>query len=216
MGLIVSDSGGGDFKLIPSGVHIGRCFRIVDLGTQKEDYQGEEKLLPKIVIYWELHGEDEQGNPLMADNGEPLFIWQEYTASLGKKAKLRGALESWRGRPFTDDELKGFDISKLLNQYCMVNVTHTVSKQNKTYANVSSLTPLPAALKNAKPAAVLPSAVYDITKHDEKLFSTFHEKLKEKINSSLERKGVSKADAAQSKGHADADIPDPDLADCPF
>lgn len=212
MGLIVSDTGGGDFKLIPAGVHIGRCFRIVDLGTQEEEFQGEMKLMPKVAIYWELHGEDEDGQPLVDEKGDPLFIWQEYTASLGQKAKLRAALESWRGRPFTEDELKGFDITKLLNAYCMVNVTHRVSQKGKTYANVASLTPLPAALKHSKPTPVLPSAIYDVSKHDEKLFQTFHEKLRERINASLERKGIKPADAAPSKGRAEQPAP----ADDPF
>lgn len=207
MSLIASDTGGGDFKLIPSGVHIGRCFRIVDLGTQEEDFQGEMKLMPKVAIYWELHGEDDEGKPLVMDDGNPMFIWQEFTKSLGQKAKLRAALESWRGKPFTEDELKGFDISKLLNAYCMVNVTHRKSQKGKDYANVSSLTPLPAALRHAKPAPVLPSAIFDLDHFNEALFNSFHEKLKEKINNSIERKGGSKADHAPSKGHADANVP---------
>jgi hypothetical protein len=217
MGLIASDSGGGDFKLIPAGVHIGRCFRIVDLGTQEEVYEGEAKLLPKVAIYWELHGEEEDGTPLMADNGEPLVIWQEYTKSLGQKAKLRAALESWRGKPFSEDELKGFDISKLLNAYCMVNVTHKTSQKGKTYANVASLTPLPAALRHSKPNPVLPSAIFDLDNFNEALFNTFHDKLKEKINNSIERKGGGKSVSA---GHADANVPaeayDEELGDCPF
>lgn len=215
MSLTASDAGGGDFKMIPPGVHIGRCFRIVDLGTQEETYEGDTKLLPKLAIYWELHGEDEEGNPLMTDNGEPMFIWQEYTRSLGQKAKLRSALESWRGRPFTEDELKGFDVSKLINAYCMVNVTHKQSQKGKTYANVTSLTPLPAALRNVKPAPILPSAVFDLDNFNEALFSTFHEKLQEKINNSIERKGKSKAQATQSAGHADQHVPDEAYADDP-
>lgn len=216
MGLIASDNGGGDFKRVPAGVHIGRCFRIVDVGTQEETYEGETKLLPKLAIYWELHGEDEDGSPLMTDGGEPMTIWQEYTRSLGKKAKLRAALESWRGKPFTDEEVKGFDVAKLLGAYCMVNVTHKVSGQGKTYANVSSLTPLPAALRHSKPGAVLPNAIFDLDKPDEALFATFHEKLRERINKSIERSGKSRSDAAPSRGHADENIPDDEPTDCPF
>jgi len=214
MGLTVSDNGGGDFKRVPAGVHIGRCFRIVDLGTQEETYEGESKLMQKLAIYWELHGEDEEGKPLMNDDGEPMTIWKEYTASLGKKAKLRSDLESWRGKPFTDEEAKGFDVPKLLGQYCMVNVTHKTSQAGKTYATVTSLTPLPAALRHSKPNAVLPNAVFDLSQPNEALFETFHDKLKEKINNSLERKGKTKGDAAPSRGHAEQDIPSDE--DIPF
>lgn len=215
MALIVSDTGGSDFKRVPPGVHIGRCYRIIDLGTQEEEYQGEVKLMQKLAVYWELHGEDEQGQPLLMDNGEPMVIWQEYTKSLGQKAKLRAVLESWRGKPFTDAELKGFDVSKLLGAYCMVNVTHKVSGSGKTYAQVSSVTPMPAALKNSKPAPVLENQIFDIDNPDERLFVTLHEKLQEKINNSMERKGGNRAQSAPSRGHAEADIP-PEPEDVPF
>ena len=128
MSFIAKDSGGGDFKKVAPGVHIGRCFKLIDLGTQEETYEGEAKLLPKVCVYWELTGEDEEGAPLIDSNGDPLVIWQEYTMSLGKKAKLRAALESWRGKAFTDEELKGFDVSKLIGAFCMVNVTHKTSQ----------------------------------------------------------------------------------------
>lgn len=208
MSFIAKDSGGGDFKKVPPGVHIGRCFKLVDLGTQEETYEGESKLLPKVCVYWELTGEDEQGQPLMDSDGNPMVIWQEYTMSLGKKAKLRAALESWRGKSFTDEELKGFDVSKLLGAYCMVNVTHkTSATSGKTYAQVSSLTPLPAALRNAKPTAHYKNVLFTVEEFDKAIFETFHDKLKERIMGSIEMRGVSKADAAPSRGHANEQIP---------
>ena len=190
MGLIAKDNGGGDFKRVPPGVHVGRCFKIVDLGTQEVEWQGEKKLQDKVTIYWELHGEAEDGTPLKADNGEPMVIFSTYTNSIGKKAKLRADLESWRGRPFTDEELKGFDISKLINAYCLVNVVQT-ERDGKTYSNVQSLTPLPGPMRASKPAPVLPNVIFSLDAFDEEVFETFHEKLKEKINASLQRRGGS-------------------------
>lgn len=216
MSFIAKDSGGGDFKKVPAGVHIGRCFKLIDLGTQEETYEGETKLLPKVCVYWELSGEEEDGTPLMDHEGNPMVIWQEYTMSLGKKAKLRAALESWRGRQFTDEELKGFDVSKLIGAYCMVNVTHKTSQASgKTYAQVSSLTPLPAALRNNKPPAHYSNVVFSVDAFDQKVFDTFHDKLKERINASLERRGVSRADASQSASAFD-DVPPPTDDDIPF
>ena len=212
MSFIAKDSGGGDFKKVAPGVHIGRCFKLIDLGTQEETYEGEVKLLPKVCVYWELTGEDEEGAPLIDSNGDPLVIWQEYTMSLGKKAKLRAALESWRGKAFTDEELKGFDVSKLIGAFCMVNVTHKTSQTSgKTYANVSSLTPLPAALRNAKPAPHFPNVLFSVEKFDQAIFDTFHEKLQERVMASIEMRGLSKQDAAPSRGHADESVPDDDI-----
>lgn len=206
MGLTVSDTGGGDFKLTPAGMHLACCYRVVDLGTQETTYEGESKLTPQVSIYWELHGEADDGSPLVTDKGEPMTIFSTFTKSLGKKAKLRAVLESWRGRPFTDAELKGFDVPKLLGAWCMVNVTHT-ERNGKTYANVATVTPLPSALRHNKPNPVLPQAIFDLDAPDEALFATFHEKLREKINNSLERKGKTRPDAEPSKGHAEQDVP---------
>ena len=65
MGFIAKDSGdGGNFKRVPAGVHIGRCYSLIDLGTQLSSGQYGEKMQHKIRIGWELFGEDENGGPL--------------------------------------------------------------------------------------------------------------------------------------------------------
>ena len=105
----------------------------------------------KIRIGWELFGEDENGEPLTVDvDGKtmPMTISKSYTVSLHEKSGLRKD-PAWRGRDFTD-ETKGFDVSKLIGAYCMVNVT-TSETNGKTCSNVAGLTPLPGALKTASP-----------------------------------------------------------------
>ena len=144
MGFIASDAGGGNFKRLPSGVHIGRCYSIIDLGTQVTDGQFGLKEQHKIRIGWELFGEDDDGQPLTVDvDGKemPMTISKSYTVSLHEKANLRKELAAWRGRDFTEEEAKAFDVSKLVGAYCMVNVT-TSESNSKTYSNVAGLTPL--------------------------------------------------------------------------
>ena len=51
---------------------------------------------------------------------------------------------------FNEDELKGFDIGKLLGINCMLQVLHTV-KDGKTYANIASITPLPKGYSKQAP-----------------------------------------------------------------
>jgi len=130
--------------------------------------------------------------------------------SLGKKANLRADLESWRGQAFTDDELKGFDISKLLGVYCMVTVKHD-KKEDKTYTNVASVSRWPAALKNAKFEPHYKNELFDVDAPDLDLMESFPDWLQEKINDSLEFRGVSKDQATPSKGHADRSVPDEDI-----
>lgn len=188
MGFIASDSGSGNFKRVPAGVHIGRCYSLIDLGTQHSSGQYGEKFQHKVRISWELFGEDENGEPLTIDvDGQdmPLTISKSYTMSLHEKAALRKDLAAWRGRDFTDEEVRGFDVSKLIGAYCMVNVT-TSESNGKTYSNVAGLTPLPAALKNAKPAAVHENVLFNLDEPDLKVFDSFHEKLQEAIKKSPE------------------------------
>jgi hypothetical protein len=196
MGFVASDSGGGNFKRVPSGVHIGRCYSLIDLGTQLSTGQYGEKLQHKIRVAWELFGEDEEGKPLTVEfDGKemPMTISKSYTLSLSEKASLRKDLQSWRGREFTDEEAKGFDISKLIGAYCMVNVT-TSETNGKTYSNVANLTPLPTALKASKPAPIHEVVTFDLDNPDWAVFDSFHDKLKDAIKRSPE--------FAQAAGHS--------------
>jgi hypothetical protein len=213
MAFIATDSGGGNFKHAPQGVFIGRCYSLIDLGTQLTNGQYGEKLQHKIRIAWELFGEDEQGAPLTVDvDGKemPMTISKNYHVSLHKKAGLRRDLAAWRGRDFTEEEAKAFDVLKLLGAFCMINVT--ISETNgKTYSNVSGITPLPGALKNSKPAPVHKNVIFDLDTPDMQVFDTFYEKLQETIKKSPEWAKATKAPIG-STGSGFDDIPE----DCPF
>ena len=91
MSLIAKDSGEGSFTPVPPGMHLARCYRIVDLGTQKSEYQGQTKYLQKVMIQFEVHGEDDKGKALVTNKGEPMSISKNYTLSLAEKATLRQA-----------------------------------------------------------------------------------------------------------------------------
>jgi len=217
MAFIASDSGGGNFKRVPPGAYIGRCYSLIDLGTQLTTGQYGEKMQHKIRIGWELFGEDENGQPLTIDvDGQemPLTITKSYTVSLHEKSGLRRDLAAWRGKDFTDEEAKGFDVSKLIGAYCMVNCT--VSESNgKTYTNVAGLTPLPGALKNAKPAPVHENVVFDLDAPDVYLLESFHEKLQDAIKRSPEWSAYQRKNGGNVdfKSHDNGDMPD---FDAPF
>ena len=190
MGFIASDTGGGNFKTVPAGVFIGRCYELIDMGTQTNEtgmYAGKSD--HKIKIGFELFGDDEEGNPLTIDvDGKemPLTITKDYTVSLHEKANLRKELAAWRGKDFTEEEAKAFDVSKLIGAYAMVNVTHKTNSQGKTRANISGLSPLPSALKNSKPAPVHANRIFNLDEPDMAIFDTFYEYLQEQIKKSPE------------------------------
>lgn len=207
MSFIASDSGGGNFKRVPPGAYIGRCYSLVDLGTQLTTGQFGDKMQHKMRIGWELFGEDENGEPLTIEvDGKtmPLTITKGYTVSLHEKASLRRDLAAWRGKDFTDEEAKGFDVQKLIGAYCMVNVT-TSETNGKTYSNVAGLTPLPGALKNAKPAPVHAPVIFNLDQPDMEVFGAFHEKLQDAIKRSPE---FAKATRGNNQGSGFDNFPD--------
>jgi hypothetical protein len=67
----------------------------------------------------------------------------------------------------------------------MVNVT-TSENNGKSYSNVANLSPLPGALKNAKPAAVHGNVIFDLDKPDMDVFHSLHEKMQIAIRQSPE------------------------------
>lgn len=182
-----AESNSGSFTPVPPGMHLARCYRIIDLGTQKSSYKGVEKQLHKIMIQFEVHSEDDEGNPLLTDKGEPLSISKNYTLSLAEKATLSIDLESWRGSAFTAEERKGFELKKLLGVWAMISVTKTIGNDGKEYTNISNINPVPANIKKAGlPEGINDLKLFSIDEPDMELFGSFGDKLRAKIESSPE------------------------------
>jgi hypothetical protein len=190
MSLTAKDSGGGSFTPVAAGMHLARCYRIVDLGTQKSEYQGQVKHLQKVMIQFEVHGEDDSGKALVTAKGEPMSISKNFTLSLAEKATLRKDLQAWRGRDFTADELRGFELKNVLGAWCMLSVAKSMGNNGKEYTNIMSINPVPAAIKKAGlPEGFNKLAMFVIENPDMELFETFGNSLKEKIQGSPEWRG---------------------------
>ena len=138
MGIIAKDSGGGggDFEPVPAGTHLARCLKVIDLGLQQTGSYG---LKHKVFIQFEVPGVRVQWRDSDGYEKEgPALIGTRYTLSLNKKSILSQHLESWRGKPFTDDERKGFDIAKLVGVPAMLSVVHN-QKGDRTYDNINAI-----------------------------------------------------------------------------
>ena len=147
--VVTASSGGREFKIVPSGTHLARLYRIVDLGTQESQFQGGEvKIQRKVMFAWEIHGEDDTGEPLVTEDGKPMAIFKNYTLSWNEAATLRKDLQAWRGTPWTDAEAKRFELKNVLGQWCMLNVVHRPGQSDgKLFANVAGISPVPGFLK---------------------------------------------------------------------
>jgi hypothetical protein len=104
------------------------CVDVVDLGIIQTNF-GEQV---KIKITWQLAEVNKKGYRFL--------VSQRYTPSLHKKSKLRPILESWRGKPFTSEEEKRFDIESVLGANCQLSITHNIA-DDAVYANVSAVVP---------------------------------------------------------------------------
>ena len=134
MGRFASNKGGGEFQQAPIGTHIARCIRLIDLGTQRGEYQGKVTMRNQVLVMWELpqelatEGEQE---------GKPFIVSKFYTNSLHEKAVLRHDLVTWRGRDFTKEEEAQFDLQNILGKPCMVAVVHNENGKSKVSAVMS-------------------------------------------------------------------------------
>ena len=133
---------GGQFVLPPAGAQMAICYRVIDLGTQRTSFKGEEKEQHKVMLSWELKGED-----TIMEDGTPMSIHQRYTWSMYERAVLRQHLEGWRGARFVDADFGpgGFDVRKLLGVPCLLNVVHDERNQ-RTYANVTGISRMPKGM----------------------------------------------------------------------
>lgn len=128
---------------IPTGMQQAVCSMVCDIGTQRGQYQGKPSERRQAVIIWELAEKKTLGNYA----GQPFQTSKFYTLSLSEKAKLRADLQSWRGRPFTEDELKGFDLEKLVGANCFLNIVPDENGKPK----INAITPLAKGMEKILP-----------------------------------------------------------------
>jgi hypothetical protein len=124
--MILSATGSsGNFTPAPDGLHQAVLVDVVDLG-EKETAWG---LKHKVRLVWEI-------DAAMAD-GRRFTVSKQYTASIHEKAELRKDLKGMKGRDLNADEMKKFDLEKLIGTPCTVFVEQSESQDgSKVYANV--------------------------------------------------------------------------------
>lgn len=149
MALYAKNSGGVDFEPLSAGTHHAVCYGIVDLGTQPSN-SPQFKASRKVAFLWEIPAERIEFTKDGQKHNLPRGISGMWSLTLASKGKLRPMLESWRGRPFTEAELEGFDLQNVLGANCLLSVVHN-TKGDKTYANVASVAPLMKTMSKIQP-----------------------------------------------------------------
>lgn len=206
---ILATNSGIKRELIPAGNYIGRCYQMIHIGTVQESYMGEPKQFNKVRIGWELPEERRVFKP---ENGEqPFVISKEFTLSMNEKANLRKMLASWRGKDFSEEEAKSFDITKLLGVPCMINIIHKPKASDPTtvYEQIASITPMPKGMKAGPQENKNQVLSYD--SFDWTLYESLPDFLKDKIKGSIEFARL------QQPNHINSHNTEPEYAnDLPF
>lgn len=194
--MIAKDSGGGSFEQAPVGTHVARCYKLIDIGTTLQEFQGEAKKRHQVIIGWELPNELMQSGEFA---GQPFTASAFYTLSLHEKANLRQVLKNWRGRDFTDEELKGFDLRNILGKPCMVSIT----QNEKGRTEVGGVMALPKGTNVPDP--INPEVYFSLDAFDQATFDAFSDKMQALIAKSDEYK------ARSGKPVAAGDFQDDDI-----
>jgi len=210
MSFFVENNGGSsEFMPVPPGNHLARCYRIIDLGTQKSEYQGQVKFLRKVMINWEVHGENDAGEPMVTERGEPLSIFKNYTLSWGENANLRKDMQAWRGKPWSDEEAKRFDLKQILGVWGMLNVIQRPGKNGNIYSNVQSISPVPPIIrKQGLPEGANELQLFMLSQPDWELYETFGRGLKAKIESSPEYRAIATPEVKETYAEDSDDVAD--------
>jgi hypothetical protein len=207
MSLFVSAASGGNFeprKPIEAGAYAAICDMVVDVGVQPSP---GGQFAPKRTVV--LRFQIPEIRVEITKDGEtkslPAVISRTVGLSLNEKSTLYALLTSWRGKAFTPEELKKFDLGKIAGKPAFINVTHSV-KGDRTYANLTSIMPLPKAIP--APALEGEALVYSTDAPDGVIFDKLPTWMQDKIAAR-----IVDAPKAASKPAAAPAVPASDFAD---
>ena len=193
MALTLSETSKNTERQLPeAGATTGVLFSLVDLGTQKVTWDGEEKWTPKLRLAFELPDQVVEGE--VTENGKttkvtkPMVVSIELTRSLGERATLRKLLEQWRGQAFTSKELASFSLKNLLGKACLLTLVHKTSQAGRQYCAIQGMAKLPKGMK-APTTTQNGQVFYEIEQGTGGQFNELPEWLQEKIRASKELAG---------------------------
>lgn len=202
--LTVSAESSGSFELPPPGPTAARCCALIDLGSQESTFEGKTSLKRKILLTWELAE--------LRGDGSPFKVSRRFGLSLHENAALRAFLQAWRGRAFTDEELAGFDLSRLAGAPCLLNLAH-VNRAGKDYSNILSVSPLPKQM--TAPELSAPPVVFDLdAANAPNVLEALSDNLQATITTSPEWRARLKTMSAAAPGRepgSDDELPDDDV-----
>lgn len=175
MSLYVS-AGSSNISPIEPGSYPAICYGLIDLGEQySETY---DKWTAKVLLMWEIPGEKID---LGGDEPVSRTITKSYSCSLNEKATLRKDLAAWRGRDFTQEELRKFDLRTIVGAPCLLNIIHR-ENNNRTYADISAIMKMPKGMFTEP--HTLPRIIFDLDEDSLEVIEALPEWVQNRIKES--------------------------------
>ena len=194
---------------IAAGNYPARCYQMLQIGTVTEVINGEVKQLNKVRIGWELPTELKV---FKEENGEqPLVISEEFNLSMHEKSSLRKMLASWRGKDFSEEEAKSFDITALLGKSCMINIIHKPSKKDpsRIYEKIGSVSNIPKGMN--VPDQINKTIILSYDNFDYGIYNELPDFIKDKIKGSLEFAAMQQPNSVARQHHVEVGAFEDDL-----
>jgi hypothetical protein len=179
MSIIAQQTNNGGGQTVPAGTHVARCYQIIHIGTVPDTFQGEDRLVDKVRLVFELPLET-------ADFGkgeQPFSIGRDFTLSMHEKSALRAFVQNWLGEALSDSDAAKFNVGTMIGKEAMVSVMHRAANTGRVYADLKGASPLVKGM--TCPPQVNASFVLDFDSEDFDLrFKMLPEWLQNKVSSS--------------------------------
>ena len=160
---------------VEPGVYMAVCVGVVDLGEQySEKFKNYSN---KVKFVWALPGETIE----IDGKQEERQLSKEFTISASKKSNLRGFLESWNGKTYSDEEFGEVDLFNQIGKACQLQV---VLNDTGEYSNVANLMPLPKGMPI--PTSKTAFFTWDMDAWDDAVFEKLPEWTQEQIKKSTQ------------------------------
>ena len=129
MSLTLQNKPASSFEPVSDGIHPAVCVAVIDKGPTLTTFQGQNKVVNKMNIVWEVEETTQAG--------ARKTVSKSYTASLHAKAQLAKDLGTWRGKPVAENE--SIDLTKLVGACCTLVVSTSDGEGGKKYTGVTAV-----------------------------------------------------------------------------
>lgn len=184
----VKESGGGNFELPAPENYQAICYKIVNIGTIPEEFKGKTSLRAKVQFTWELPTEKtifKEG-----DEPKPFVVNRIFTNSTDEKSHLSKFIILWANGKINKDNIKDFDMLKLLGKQCLLQIAHKASTKNPSnkFLEAAGISSLPKGMSPMKQTNE--NFIFDVEEFDQEKFNTLPEFIRKMVVSSEEFKAL--------------------------